>query len=753
MNTLKRILISGIIVCLALSFPSYNTSAENSGFVTTDGRHLSLNDNDFYYNGANQYYLFYKSDSMVDEVFADASALGLNAIRVWGFCDGVYADGFSFQPEPGVYNENTFLKMDYIIYKANQMDIRLIIPLVNNWNDFGGMNKYVEWSSGAVTHDDFYTDETCKTMYRNYVQHFLNRVNTYTGIAYKDDPTIMIWELANEPRCESDTTGNTLYNWIVEMAAFVKSIDQNHLVSTGEEGWYVDKGADWKYNGFEGADFIRNSQCANIDVCTFHLYPQNFAMTEAEAMIWIDEHIDDAHFIIQKPVYLGEFGWRAPREVLGNFSLTTETWRVDWGYDISGPQRVETPSYGSNGAIEYNTAGTLEKFQTVAGERYLDSGFDFREYDIITAQVYIPNSAPRGLKASIFTKSGDSWTWDEGSQVSLSAGTWTQVSFSAANISAADQVMSIGIKISNGPKKYTGPIYYDSITASSEGIGETISDRNRVYADWLNNMDLKDADGALVWILSGHREDTALYPDYDNYTVYFPEDTETSDAISNYSDIVTQKNNSQGIDEYPVVNIQTPVQNQIVTDTVIIQSVATDDVNVDGVSYSVDGEAYQPMTYIMNDIWEVSWDSTTVDDGQHTIAVRATDTASQNSYDSVNVNVSNDGIPEDVMYIAGIDLTIYTAGKSGRRHCGADVYVLDTAGNPVPDATVYAQWSGGLVSDSDVATSDSTGLATLSSDSAKATSGTFVVTVTDIVKNGYTYNSSLNVETSDQISF
>ena len=263
----------------------------------------------YYFSLANQDYLFSTSVAMVDEVFSDAGAMGTNVIRTWGFCDGHYDDGqsgspeFAFQPQPGVYNETTFKRMDYIIKKARDNGMRLIIPLVNNWDTFGGMSKYVDWSVSASLHDQFYTDANCKYLYKNYVNYFLNRKNTLTGVIYKDDPTILVWELANEPRCPSDPSGDTLTAWIVEMSRYIKSIDQNHMVATGEEGWY----------SADGTDYARNIRLPDIDIGTFHILMDDMGFSEAQAMNWIRRHIDDAHILANKPAYCGEIGKRVYR--------------------------------------------------------------------------------------------------------------------------------------------------------------------------------------------------------------------------------------------------------------------------------------------------------------------------------------------------------------------------------------------------------------------------------------------------------
>ncbi|KAG2257176.1 hypothetical protein Bca52824_076470 [Brassica carinata] len=101
--------------------------------------------------------------------------------------------------------------LDFAIAEAKRLGIKMIITFVNNYSDFGGRKQYVEWakSQGQVANseDDFYTNPLVKQFFKNHVKTMVDRVNTFTKIAYKDEPTIMAWELMNEPQCKADPSG------------------------------------------------------------------------------------------------------------------------------------------------------------------------------------------------------------------------------------------------------------------------------------------------------------------------------------------------------------------------------------------------------------------------------------------------------------------------------------------------------------------------------------------------------------------
>ena len=95
----------------------------------------------------------------------------------------------------------------------------------------GGMDAYVREFSKTQTHDDFYTDQTIRGFFENYLKAVVSR--------YVDSTTLLGWELANDPRCSSSIasspscTTETITLWHSEIAQFIVSIDPNHLVTSG----------------------------------------------------------------------------------------------------------------------------------------------------------------------------------------------------------------------------------------------------------------------------------------------------------------------------------------------------------------------------------------------------------------------------------------------------------------------------------------------------------------------------------------
>ena len=61
--------------------------------------------------------------------------------------------------------------------------------------------QYVEWATGTNNTDLFFSNPTALQLYQNHLNATANRVNSITGVVYKNDPTIFAWDLLNEPRC------------------------------------------------------------------------------------------------------------------------------------------------------------------------------------------------------------------------------------------------------------------------------------------------------------------------------------------------------------------------------------------------------------------------------------------------------------------------------------------------------------------------------------------------------------------------
>lgn len=98
------------------------------------------------------------------------------------------------------------------------------------------------------------------------------------------------------------------------MSSYIKSIDNNHLVGIGMEGYYGQSEKQANPNGFVvGTDFITNSRTPGIDYATIHIYPDQWLSNSTNAAQdqfvkqWIQSHIADSKSI-GKPLIIEEFG-------------------------------------------------------------------------------------------------------------------------------------------------------------------------------------------------------------------------------------------------------------------------------------------------------------------------------------------------------------------------------------------------------------------------------------------------------------
>lgn len=301
------------------------------GFVGHgDGVLLTEGLSPFRATGSNLYYLqqlltYAQQDNdaqlaaAVGEVLDDLVCLSLPVARIWGFNDS--SDRSSIRKTPHEFLESGLRGLDQAIWETKRRGIRVIMPLVNNWGDYGGLPAYAAWASsedGIVhTHDDFFSDERMRQWWKEYVAMLATRVNTFTGIAYKDEPSILAWEMGNEFRCPTCRGTTRLTDTVRELADFARAVLPNQLIADGGEGFDDDLGLylglsnGYPIRGDEGSSFSKLAMLDQLDMVSYHLYPKSYGLeSPRDTEIWIQRHQAIAS-VYGKVAYLGECGYVA----------------------------------------------------------------------------------------------------------------------------------------------------------------------------------------------------------------------------------------------------------------------------------------------------------------------------------------------------------------------------------------------------------------------------------------------------------
>src|SRR5688572_31604371 len=243
---------------LLLSVAFTNGAARASSFVTVKGHQFVADGKQYYFVGTNYWYgslLGLEKDKKrgIDRLRKELDFLkanGVTNLRLLGgaegsgMINGVIRVGPPLQPDQGVFNPDVLRGLDIVLAEMGKRGMKGVIFVSNNWEWSGGFQQYLIWN-GLVPKDQetrkltwdeqrdivskFYGCQKCKESYDRHLSLMVDRTNTVTGKRYADDPAIMAWELANEPRPMRPHASEAYKAWVRDVAALIKSKDKNHL--------------------------------------------------------------------------------------------------------------------------------------------------------------------------------------------------------------------------------------------------------------------------------------------------------------------------------------------------------------------------------------------------------------------------------------------------------------------------------------------------------------------------------------------
>jgi mannan endo-1,4-beta-mannosidase len=340
--TLSRRALMTALAAASLA-PALGAAASSAkGFVTVSDGRLALDGKPYRFVGGNLWYgawlgspAAYGDRARLRRELDKLKSLGVTNLRVLGSGEqspAKVALDPTFRGPGEDYNADLLTGLDVLLAEMAKRDMKAVIYVNNFWDWSGGMPAYLNWTGNGTWFQQgdpahpwpqfadysarFYGDAKAQALFRHYVKTLVGRTNTVTGKPYRDDPTIMAWQLANEPRpggSEAFGVANlpAYYRWIAQTAEFIKSLDSRHLVSTGSEG---DMGCLQRE-----ACVIEAHKPAAIDYLTLHIWPNNWSWIdfknqaatyeagEARCRDYVARHIALAKQL-NKPLVIEEFG-------------------------------------------------------------------------------------------------------------------------------------------------------------------------------------------------------------------------------------------------------------------------------------------------------------------------------------------------------------------------------------------------------------------------------------------------------------
>jgi hypothetical protein len=245
----------------------------------------------FYLRGFNLYNINGRGNCgyQIPDLDAELDAIGpaANVIRGWFF------QRLATDPETGKLDWSVF---DETLATLRERGVRVIATLADEWGACDGDaprdRLTLDWYQSGYRNAPYAPG--AQLSYRDWVSAIVTR--------YRDDPTILAWQLMNEAEapvradgtCDEAAAVEALRAWAADVAGMVKDADANHLVSLGTIGG--------GQCGMRGPDYRTLHAIPEIDLCEHHDYRDWQVVPD-------DLRYDLAVcHELGKPTFIGEFG-------------------------------------------------------------------------------------------------------------------------------------------------------------------------------------------------------------------------------------------------------------------------------------------------------------------------------------------------------------------------------------------------------------------------------------------------------------
>jgi mannan endo-1,4-beta-mannosidase len=247
------------------------------------------------------------------EVFKISSEYNITVIRFWATCSNAYWSDQCLYFGPNNWNNSKdkfFEKFDELVDDAEKYNVYLIPVLVDGYDTF-------KWVGGGT--------EVCQVgskanlEYKKFVKDVITR--------YRNRNVILAWDIGNEGSRHCSNYYDLL-NWYDDTANYIKELDPNHIISTGENNFgSLDK------TKFKSTHLNEDISLTSVHIYDRDLYSIEMGEDEAEVEHFISYWTLISHNELKKPIYFGEFG---SYDVSTNPEFYGSLLKVAYNSDVDG---------------------------------------------------------------------------------------------------------------------------------------------------------------------------------------------------------------------------------------------------------------------------------------------------------------------------------------------------------------------------------------------------------------------------------